>query len=127
MMDVRPIRNEADYAWALREIEPYFLKEPKVGSRAGDRFEVLATLIEAYENRTVEVPDASPLDVLRFAIESLGRTQSELADILGSKSRASEVLGGKRNLTTDMIAKISAAWHIPAGALIEAPVTAHAA
>ena len=127
MMDVRPIRNEADYAWALHEIEPYFLNEPKVGSKAGDRFEVLATLIEAYENRTVEVPDAGPLDVLRFAIESLGHTQGELAEILGSKSRASEILGGKRSLTIDMIAKISAAWHIPAGALIEAPAAAHAA
>lgn len=119
MMDVRPIRNASDYAWALREIEPYFLNEPEVGSKAGDRFEVLATLIEAYENRTVDVPDVGPLDVLRFAIESLGRSQRELADILGSKSRASEVLSGKRGLTTDMIAKISAAWHIPVGALIE--------
>jgi HTH-type transcriptional regulator/antitoxin HigA len=120
-MDVRPIHNDDDYTWALKEITPYFENEPEIGSRNGDRFEVLATLIEAYENRTVRIPDASPLEVLRFAIESLGHTQSELADILGSRSRASEVLRGTRRLTIDMIAKISAHWHIPAGALIDAP------
>ena len=118
MMDVRPVRTHADYVWALGEIEPYFVSEPKEGSADGDRFEVLATLIAAYESMTVEVPDADAIDVLHFAIESLGHSQKELAEIIGSASRASEILNRKRSLTTDMIAKISEQWRLPIAALM---------
>lgn len=113
MMDVRPIRNEADYDWALREIETYFDTLPAPGSAEADRFDVLAAVIKDYENRTIETPDIDPVDVLHFAIESLGRTQAELAAIVGSRSRASEILNRRRKLTLDMIRDISAAWHLP--------------
>jgi HTH-type transcriptional regulator/antitoxin HigA len=117
MMDVRPIRNETDYHWALREIAPYFDNQPELGTPEGDRFEVLATLISAYEDRVHSVPDADPIEVLHFAIESMGRTQAELAALLGSRARASEILNRKRKLSLEWINKISEAWHIPLEAL----------
>ena len=117
MMDVRAIHNDADYAWALREIETYFDSTPVPGSPEADRFDVLAAIIKDYEERHVEIPDADPVDVLRFAIDSMGRTQAELAAIVGSRSRASEILNRKRRLTLDMIRAISAAWYLPISTL----------
>lgn len=128
MMDVRPIRTKADYEWALKEIEPYFASEPEPDSPDSDRFDVLATLIEAYENKTVEMPAVTPLDMLRFAIDTLGHTQAELAGILGSRSRASEVLNGKRSLTVDQIRAVAQAWRLPVEALMgDAPAAKRAA
>ncbi|MGA0596468.1 helix-turn-helix domain-containing protein [Enterovirga sp. CN4-39] len=126
-MDVRPIRTEADLDWALAEVSRYFDQPPEPDTPEADRFDVLTTLIAAYESREHQVPAAGPVEVLRYAIEELGRTQSELAAILGSRSRASEVLHGKRPLTPEMIARISAAWHIPAAALLPVPGLADAA
>ena len=109
MMDVRALRTEADYTWALEQIEPYFEHEPEPGTPEGDRFDVLATLIEAYEAKRYVVPVSDPVDVLHFAIEHLGRTQAQLA----------EILGRQRTLTLDMIRSISAAWHLPAETLMQ--------
>ena len=117
MMDIRAIHNDTDYAWALEQIEPYFISEPVLGTPDADRFDVLATLIEAYEGRRYDIPIADPVDVLHFAIEHLGRSQSDLGNVLGSRSRASEILGRQRFLTLDMIRAISAAWHLPVEAL----------
>jgi HTH-type transcriptional regulator/antitoxin HigA len=88
------------------------------GTPEGDKLDVLATLVEAYDDRHHPVPNVDPIDVLEFAIQDMGRSQVELAELLGSRPRASDVLSRKRRLTVDMIAKISAAWHIPAEALI---------
>lgn len=117
-MDVKPIRNEEDYAWALAEIERYFEREPKPGTPAADRFDVLADLIEAYEARSwpIEAPD--PVDAIRYRMEIGNFQAKDLAEVLGSKSRASEVLNRKRAITLDMARKIHAAWGIPAEVLI---------
>jgi HTH-type transcriptional regulator/antitoxin HigA len=113
MMDIRPIRNEADYDWALREIARYFDNQPAAGSPDGDRFDVLATLIGAYEDRHHAIPDADPIDVLHFAIDNMGHSQAELGELIGSRSRASEILNRRRRLTLEWIQRISDAWHIP--------------
>lgn len=117
-MDIRPIRNDEDLAWALKEIEPYFDNQPAFGSAEGDRFDVLAALIEAYETQFFPIPDMEPIDFLRAHMENTGRTQADLAHLLGSRSRASEVLNRKRALTVEMIHKISKEWRIPADALV---------
>jgi HTH-type transcriptional regulator/antitoxin HigA len=114
-MDIRPIRNGEDHSAALREVER--LWGAAEGTPEGDKLDVLATLIEAYENRSYPVPDADPVDILHFAIEDMGRSQAELAALLSSRARASEVLNRKRRLTVEMIAKISEAWRIPVEAL----------
>ena len=119
MMDIRALRSDADHAWALEQIAPYFDHEPAPGTPDADRFDILAILIEVYEAKRYALPVADPVDVLHFAIENLGRSQAQLARILGSRSRASEILGRQRPLTLDMIRAISAAWHLPGEALMQ--------
>ncbi|PYD60107.1 XRE family transcriptional regulator [Novacetimonas maltaceti] len=121
-MDIRPIRDDADYEWALKEIEQYFDHEPVRGTPEADRFEVLAALIGAYEERVYPIPDPSPLDVLRFHMDQNGLTQADLARVIGSRSRASEIMTGRRSLSLAMITAIRAAWKIPADLLVPAPV-----
>jgi len=113
IMDVRALHTEADYEWALDQIERYFDDQPAPGTPEGDRFDVLAALIKHYEDENHALPEADPIDVLHFAIENMGRSQADLARILGSRSRASEILNRKRPLTLDHIRAISAEWHLP--------------
>ena len=120
-MDIRPIRDDASLAWAAREIERHFDHEPESGSRESDRFDVLATLVEAYEAKHHPIPSAVPIDVLRFVMEQRGLGQTDLATLLRSRSRASEILSGKRRLTVEMIALLGRAWRIPAELLLPQP------
>ncbi len=126
LMDIRPIRDDADYEWALKEIEQYFDNEPARGTPEADRFDVLAALIGAYEERVYPIPPASPLDVLRFHMGQNGLTQTDLARVIGSRSRASEIMCGRRSLSLAMIAAIRNAWKIPADLLVPAPMDAAA-
>ena len=89
------------------------------GSEDDDKLDILATLVEKYEGTHWPVVDSSdPIDLLHFPISDLGHTQAELADLLGSRSRASEVLNRRRALTVEMIRTINEAWKIPADLLI---------
>lgn len=118
-MDIRPIRTEADYDWALAEIEAYFDHEPRKGTPEADRFDVLASLIEAYEDNywTIKSPDS--VEAIQYALELKGERQSYLAQVLGSRSRASEILNRNRSLSLAMIQKISTELMIPAEILIQ--------
>lgn len=118
MNDIRPVKTEADYAWAIAEITRYFENEPEPGSPDGDRFDVLATLIEAYEDRHYPIANPDPVEVIRLHMEMTGRTQRDLSALLGSPSRASELLNRKRLLTMPMVHKLSSEWGIPADALV---------
>jgi len=116
-MEIRPIRNDEDHAVALREIER--LWGAQAGTEDGDKLEILATLVEKYEESRWPIVDVSdPVDLLNYAIEELGHSQAELADLLGSRSRASEILKRRRPLTVEMIHKISQVWKIPAELLV---------
>lgn len=118
-MEIRPIRNDEDHRAALAEIEACW-GAPE-GSEAADKLDVLVTLVESYEAKRWPIaadPAFDPVDVLRHAIDELGHTQSELADLIGSRSRASEVLSRRRALTVEMIHKISEGWKIPADLLV---------
>ena len=114
-MDIRPIRSDADHAEALAEIER--LWGAPLGTPEGDKLDVLATLVEAYETAHFPVPSADPVEILHFAIEDMGRSQAELAELLGSRSRASEILNRRRYLTLDQIRLISEAWRLPISVL----------
>ncbi|WP_267359772.1 MULTISPECIES: transcriptional regulator [unclassified Methylobacterium] len=117
MSDLHPIRTEADYDWALAEVERLMDLEPHPGSPSGDRLEILLLLISNYEDQRYPIPQADPVTVLQFAIQDMGHSQNELADILGSRSRASEILSRKRSLTLPQIRAISEAWRLPIAAL----------
>jgi HTH-type transcriptional regulator/antitoxin HigA len=83
VMDVKPLRNEQDYDWAMRGVARYFEVDPGFGTADGDRFEVLSILIKDYEDKHFATSHGDPVDVLRFAIESMGRSQAELAALIG--------------------------------------------
>ena len=114
----RPIRTEAEYKAALAEIEPYFEREPEEGTAAADRFDLLTLLIEAYEDRHHPIGPPHPVEMIRHRMRTAGYTQADLAALLGSRARASEVLKKKRRLTLSMIWKLSREWKIPADALV---------
>jgi HTH-type transcriptional regulator / antitoxin HigA len=119
-MDIRAIHNEADLDWALAEVEPYFKKEPEPGTPDGDRFEILTSLIEAYEDKRWAIPtDIDPIAVIEHAIKDLGRSRKELVAIIGSRGRVSEILGKQRALTIEMIRAISKEWKLPVELLIQ--------
>ena len=120
-MDIRAVKDEASHAWALVEIERYFEREPEPGTPEAGRFDVLATLIEVYEARHHPIPPAPPIDVIRFVMEQRGFRQGDLARLLGSRSRASEILSGGRRLTVEMIDRLSRRWSIPADLLVRQP------
>jgi HTH-type transcriptional regulator/antitoxin HigA len=115
-MEVRPIRTRDDHSAALRRIDALWGTED--GTPEGDELDILVTLVERYETKHAAAPHASPLEVLKFMMEQNDRTQKDLADLLGSRSRASEILNGKRELTLDQIRLLSARWRIPAAALV---------
>ena len=115
---IRPLRTEADYEAALAEIERYFESEPRPGTREADRFDLLALVLEDYENKhwPIEAPD--PIDAIRYRMELGGYTQADLGRLIGSRQRASDILSRKRRLTMKMAWKLHRDWGIPADALI---------
>jgi HTH-type transcriptional regulator / antitoxin HigA len=119
MMKIRAIRNEADYDWALAEIERYFRNEPKPGTTEAERFDVLAALIEAYEARHWPVEPADPIEAIKYRMELSKYTPADLGRLLGSRSRASEILNRRRPLTIAMAHKLSKGWNIPADTLLK--------
>lgn len=126
-MDIRPIRNDKDHRAALAEVET--LWGSPAGTPNGDKLDILVTLVENYEERRWPLNSRrrfDPVDVLRYAIDELGHTQSELAEIIGSRSRASEILSRRRPLTLEMIQRITASWKIPADLLVRPYRTAAA-
>lgn len=117
-IEIRPIRNERDYDWALKEIERYFDREPKRGSSEAARFDILAALIEAYEAKhwPIDPPDA--IEAIRFRMQHSGLKQADLARLLGSRSRASEIMNRRRLLTMEQARKLNVEWRIPAEVLL---------
>jgi HTH-type transcriptional regulator / antitoxin HigA len=120
-MEIRPIRTEEDYKAALREVSAYFDNEPTPGSPEGDRFEVLLTLLEAYEARhyPIELPD--PVEAIKFRMEQAGLTPKDLVPFIGRLNRVYEILNRKRPLTLNMIWKLNQNLGIPAECLIQPP------
>ena len=89
-MEIRPIRTKPDYRAALKEVERLWDAEP--GTPAGDRVEVLVTLIEAYEAKHFPIPAPDPIAAIRFMMEQMGLTRRDLEPAIGSRGRVSEVL-----------------------------------
>lgn len=118
-MDIHPIHTEADYNTALREISAYFDNEPEPGTPDGDRFEVLLTLVEAYEAKSfpIDLPDS--IEAIKFRMEQAGLTPKDLVPAIGRLNRVYEVLSRKRPLTLNMIWNLHEKFGIPAECLIQ--------
>ena len=120
---IRPLRSEADYDAALEQIESYFENEPKPGTPAADRFDLLALIVKDYERKRWPIEPPDTIDAIRYRMETGGYTQADLGHLLGSRQRASDILTGKRPLTMRMAWKLHREWDIPAEALIAPPRT----
>lgn len=117
-MNIHPIRTKADYKRALREVSAYFDNEPEPGSEDGDRFEILATLVEAYEAKHFPIEAPDPIEAIRFRMEQGGLTVKDLVPSIGQPNRVYEVLNRKRGLTLEMIRNLHRNLGIPAESLI---------
>jgi HTH-type transcriptional regulator/antitoxin HigA len=116
-MEIKPIRSEADYQAALKEIEKLMDSSP--GTPEGDRMDVLVTLVEAHEAKHFPIPEPDdPVGVLEYYMESRGLSRSDLIAYLGSKERVSEVLTRKRGLSLAMIRRLHHGLGIPADLLM---------
>jgi len=117
MVEIKPIRTEADYEVALVEIEQLFEAVP--GTSEGDRLEVLTTLVEAYEEKHYPIPLPDPIEAIYYYLESRGLSRRDLEPYLGSRARVSEVLNRKRPLSLEMIRRLNNGLRIPAEVLIQ--------
>jgi HTH-type transcriptional regulator / antitoxin HigA len=116
-MNIRPIKNKKDYNSALKRLDEIF--DAKNGTSEGDELEILGILIDQYEikNFPLDLPD--PIEAIKFRMEQLGYTQTDLANVVGLKSRASEILSGKRKLSLEMIRQLHEKLNIPTDVLIQ--------
>jgi HTH-type transcriptional regulator/antitoxin HigA len=124
-MDIRPIKSEADYRAALAEIERLFAAEPN--TPAGDRLDVLTTLVEAYEAQHDPIAPPDPIEAIAYYLESRGLARRDLEPYIGGRARVSEVLNRKRALTLEMIRRLHMGLGIPAEILIQPYTTTQAA
>lgn len=116
-MKLRPIKNEEDYQAVLERLELIFDAVP--GSDEGDELEILGILVEKYEDEHFPIDLPDPIEAIKFRMEQLNYSQKDLANIIGLKSRASEILNRKRKLSLSMIRKLSKELNIPSEVLIQ--------
>ena len=126
-MNIRPIHTEADYKAVLREVSAYFDNEPEPGTEDGDRFDILLTLVEAYEAKQFPVDLPDPIEAIKFRMDQEGLTAKDLEPAIGKRNRVYEILNGKRNLTLTMVWKLHEMFGIPAESLIKPPRDTHPA
>jgi HTH-type transcriptional regulator / antitoxin HigA len=114
---VKPIKTAAQHKVALKRIDR--LMHARAGTPEAGELEVLAILVEKYERETFPIAPPTPIDAIRFRMEQMGYSQADLARVLGSRSRASEIMTGSiKRLSITMIRRLHDHWHIPADVLI---------
>ncbi|MFZ3235131.1 MAG: helix-turn-helix domain-containing protein [Stellaceae bacterium] len=116
MIEIKPIRSEADYEQALAEVER--LWGAGSGTPEGDRLDILATLIDAYESEHHPIDPPDPIEAIKFRMEQQGLTRKDLEGLLGTRTRVAEVLNRRRGLSINMIRRLHDALGIPAEVLI---------
>ena len=113
---VKPIRTTADYTATLAEVER--LWGAKLGTGAGDRLDVLATLIDAYEAEHFPLDPPDPIEAIKFRMEQKGLSRKDLEPLIGTRTRVAEVMNRKRNLSIAMIRRLHEALGISLEVLI---------
>lgn len=116
---IKPIKSNTQYEMTVSRIYALMQKDLKVNSPESDELEILSILVKEYENVHFPMPKPNPLEAIKFRLEQQGMTESELSEILGHRSRKSEILSGKRKLSLTMIRKLNEVLNIPAEVLIQ--------
>lgn len=114
--ELKPIRTTADHDAALAEIER--LWGAKSGTPEGDRLDILATLIDAYERQAFPMDPPDPIEAIKFRMEQMGLTRKHLEPLIGTRARVAEVMNRRRNLSIDMIRRLHDQLGISADVLI---------
>ena len=118
-MNIKPIRNDADYRAALKEVEGLMAAE--LDTPEGERLDVLVTLIEAYERKHYPLDLPDPVEAIKFEMEQKGLSVKDLEPMIGKSNRVYEILNYKRSLTLSMIWRLNQQLGIPAESLIKPP------
>ena len=121
MNDIKAIKNEKDYRGALKLVEELMAGDPDPESENGEKLSVLATLVADYESKTFPLVFPTPIEAIKFKMDQLNLTPANLIPFIGSRSRVSEILSGKRRLTLEMIRSLEKGLKIPAKVLIQEP------
>lgn len=119
MNTIRPIHTKADYQQALAEISRLVDIDPEPGTLEGDKLEVLATLVEAYEREHFPMNLPDPIEAIKFSMESRGLRPADMVDYFGSPSKTSEVLNRHRRLSITMIRKLHKGLGMPLEVLVQ--------
>jgi HTH-type transcriptional regulator/antitoxin HigA len=115
-MEIKPIKSEQDYNQAIKRIEA--LWGAKKDTKEGDELDLLSTLVESYELKHYPIAPPDPVDAIKFRMEQMGMTKTDLSKYLGSQSRVSEILNRKRKLTLKMVKTLYKELDIPAEVLL---------
>ena len=117
---LKPIKTEREYDNALAHVYELMQTDIIEGSETSDELEILSLLIKEYELMHYPIPYPNPIEAIKFRMEQMNLSENELSDLLGTRSRKSEILSGKRKLSLSMIRKLTDILHIPAEVLIQA-------
>jgi len=115
-MNIKPIKSEADYKLALKRLEEVF--DAPVGTAKGDEADILGLLVDDYEKKHYPIEAPDPIEAIKIRMEELQLKQVDLVDVIGSKSRVSEVLNRKRKLTIEMIRNLTKRLNLSPDVLI---------
>ena len=115
-MEIRPIKTEQDYYTSIRRIE--VLWGAKNDTPQGDELDLLVTLVESYEMKHYPIAPPDPVEAIKFRMEQMGMTKADMVQYIGSQSRVSEILNGRRKLTLGMIKALYKGLRIPAEILL---------
>jgi HTH-type transcriptional regulator/antitoxin HigA len=116
MVEIKPIHSSKDYEAALVKMQKLWGAKPKTPE--GDALDVLATLVDVYEQKHFQFDAPNPIDAIKFRMEQQGLTRKDLEGIIGSRGRIAEVLNGRRELSLPMIRRLVLALNIPAEILV---------
>ena len=124
MMNIRPIRTDADHKAALAEVFSLMAADPELGTPKGDRLDVLATLVQAFEATHYPMASADPVEAIKFRMEQQGLMPRDLEPMIGRLNRVYEVPSRKRPLTMAMAWRLHTQLGIPAASLLRPPGSA---
>jgi HTH-type transcriptional regulator/antitoxin HigA len=115
-MNIKPIKTEVDYKDALKRLEVIF--DSAIGTPESDEADVLGLMIDEYEKKHYPIETPDPIEAIKIRMEELHLKQVDLVDVIGGKSRVSEILNRKRKLTVDMIRNLNRRLNLSPGLLI---------
>jgi HTH-type transcriptional regulator/antitoxin HigA len=115
-MNLKPIKTEVDYRLSLKRLDEIF--DTEVGTPESDEADILGLMIDEYEKKHYPIEAPDPIEAIKIRMEEMNLKQVDLVEVIGGKSRVSEILNRKRKLTVEMIRKLTKRLNLSPGLLI---------